>query len=684
MRGHLEDLIKKQEAGELVGFTEEILKSLKEVKICDPAIGSGAFPMGILQEIYQAIETLHHLSPDNVKAIWELPDDDWHPAEVKKQIIQNSIYGVDIEKGAVDIARLRFWLSLIVDEEVPTPLPNLDYKIVVGDSLVSRLKIDGNEQIVNINWEMKGDVSSTKIHLQNLKSTLAKIVEKQQAYFDAETKDKELLKQEIDLLKIEALIHQLHYDREYYSGKTEEKGGLLPTAKDIEHNQNRKLTLIGFNDLIKELEKRKSNPSSVEYFDWKLDFPKIMNSDLNGESTGFDIVIANPPYGITVVGDYRKITEEKLGKVPDYEIYYLFIQLLNNLANKRTVCTYIIPNSILFNVYAENYRSSLLEVFNFKEILDLTDISVFDATVRNIIFILKKNMASEVGYRNPTGIENFQDLLNKDRELMSVDELLEFSQNWALAFRLPPDIVEVVTMIKSDKEIVSDRFDDISQGLIAYDKRRGQSQEIIESRAYHYFERINDDLKPWLYGGDVRRYDLNWNEKEYIDYCDGIANPREPKFFDGRRILVREITNPRIYAAYTEEELYNDPSLLIVKDNENREILDLLGILNSKLATFYHFNNSPKATKGAFPKVLIKDLKEFPLPERFGENILTDLVDQILTQKEANPAADTSALEQQIDTLVYKLYNLTWEEVQVVDPEFGLSEEEYEKFNISG
>ncbi|MDR9410941.1 MAG: hypothetical protein RI573_19015 [Balneolaceae bacterium] len=100
LRGHLEDLIKKQEAGELVGFTEPILKSLKEVKVCDPAIGSGAFPMGILQEIYQAVETLHHLSPDNVQAIWELPDDDWHPAEVKKQIIQNSIYGVDIEKGA--------------------------------------------------------------------------------------------------------------------------------------------------------------------------------------------------------------------------------------------------------------------------------------------------------------------------------------------------------------------------------------------------------------------------------------------------------------------------------------------------------------------------------------------------------------------------------------------------------
>ncbi len=679
LRKHLEDLIKKQEAGELVSYTEHILKSLKDVKVCDPAIGSGAFPMGILQEIYQAVETLHHLSPDNVQAIWKLPDNEWHPAVVKKQIIQNSIYGVDIEKGAVDIARLRFWLSLIVDEEEPTALPNLDYKIVVGDSLVSNLVLNGRGKVVEINWEVRQYVESLRQHLLNLESALSAIVEKKKSFFEVDIETKNELRKEIEQLKLDALIHQLKYNREYYNRNVLLKGGGMPTPADIEHNLLKDLQLREYTKLIEELQIIKSNPDSkLQYFDWKLDFAEILNPALNEDSIGFDVIIGNPPYGITVVDDYRRITEEKLGKVPDYEIYYLFIQLLRDLVNSRTVCTYIIPNSILFNVYAEKYRSSLLEVFNFKEILDLTDVSVFDATVRNIIFIVKKDMASEVGYRNPTDVASFKDLLNKEREYMSVDELLKFSHNWALAFRLPPKVVEVITKIKSDKTTVSERFNDISQGLIAYDKRRGQSQEIIESRAYHYFEKINDDLKPWLYGGDVNRYDLKWNEKEYIDYCDGIANPREPKFFDGKRILVREITNPRIYAAYTEDELYNDPSLLIIKDNEHREILSLLGILNSKLATFYHFNNSPKATKGAFPKVLIKDLKEFPLHERFGENILSDLVDKILTQKEANPAVDTTDIEQQIDTMVYKLYNLTWEEVKVVDPEFELSEEEYE------
>lgn len=100
----------------------KLLTALEEVKICDPAIGSGAFPMGLLNELLLCREVLSGEHYDR--------------AEIKKSIIQNNIYGVDIEKGAVDIARLRFWLSIVVDEETPSPLPNLDYKIMQGNSLI--------------------------------------------------------------------------------------------------------------------------------------------------------------------------------------------------------------------------------------------------------------------------------------------------------------------------------------------------------------------------------------------------------------------------------------------------------------------------------------------------------------------------------------------------------------------
>ena len=138
IKSAIEDLIRNKLAEKCsdLDLVQSISKSLFEVKVCDPAIGSGAFPMGILNVIYQAIEELYFIQPDSVANIWNISDSEWQPHLVKKNIIQHSIYGVDIESGAVDIARLRFWLALVVDEIEPLPLPNLDYKIMQGNSLL--------------------------------------------------------------------------------------------------------------------------------------------------------------------------------------------------------------------------------------------------------------------------------------------------------------------------------------------------------------------------------------------------------------------------------------------------------------------------------------------------------------------------------------------------------------------
>ena len=103
----------------------------------------------------------------------------------------------------------------------------------------------------------------------------------------------------------------------------------------------------------------------------------------------------------------------------------------------------------------------------------------------------------------------------------------------------------------------------------------------------------------------------------------------------------------------------------------------MCAILNSRLASFYHFNSSPKATKGAFPKILITDIENFPIKIPQSQIQFVSIVDQIMSIKKSNPQSDTTILEQQIDNLVYKLYDLTYDEVKVVDPDFGLTEEEY-------
>ena len=408
------------------------------------------------------------------------------------------------------------------------------------------------------------------------------------------------------------------------------------------------------------------NPIYKNSMEWMLEFPEMLDED--GKFQGFDVVIGNPPYGVSIKDSYRKIVEAEYGKVPDYEIYYYFVEMSYSLLNTKGSLSFIIPNTFLFNTFALNYRINILNRWNIYELLDCSAFPIFDsATVRNaIIFYTMKNSDNFIGYRNTNNVKSFKDLIIKPKETITKQELLSMNQNWSLAFKLDNNIISIIQKIKKHSSLET-FFPEISQGLIAYDKYRGQSPEVIENRVYHYSS-YREGLKKWLWGEDVKRFCVHWNEKEYIDYCEGIANPRKPKFFKEKRLLVREITNPSIYAAVTSDELYNDPSVVIILDNNN-SIYFLAAIMNSKLATFYHFNNSPKAVKGAFPKILVKDIKEFPLA--WGDPVtnqkIADLAEEIQHLKQNNIDADTSKQEAEIDRLVYKLYNLTEEEIKIIE-----------------
>ena len=427
--------------------------------------------------------------------------------------------------------------------------------------------------------------------------------------------------------------------------------------------------------------------NSWDMFDQNASSPFFDPEWMFGVKDGFDIVIGNPPYGVSIKGDYRKKVVDHLGNVPDYEIYYYFIQEAERIVLENGILSYIIPNTYLFNTFAKKYRESILEKWKIIEILDCTKFPIFEkAVVRNTINTWQKRSGgnNSVGYRRTTNIFSFDGLVSQERVFMSKDGIMAMNQNWGLAFCLNNETIEIIRKISNCNNTIKEIFPLISQGLIAYDKYQGQSEEIIKKRAYH-FTSYHSGLKQWLWGEDVTRYAVKWNNKEYIDYCDGIANPRNPVFFTGKRLLVREITNPSIFAAVTDKELYNDPAIIIIKDNPTFSLYSLLAILNSKLATFYHFNHSPKATKGAFPKILVQDIKDFPLPIMSEETItiLDRLVDRILQAKEQSLSANTTDWENQIDKLVYRLYGLSYDEVLIVDPDTPITREEYEQYNIS-
>jgi len=222
-------------------------------------------------------------------------DKEWKPAQVKENIIQNSIYGVDIEKGAVDIARLRFWLSLVVDEEKPKALPNLDYKIVVGNSLVSKFE----DEILTINWKLAIG-SALKDNNNTLYDEYIRIInllpKKQKQYFNFKA-DKTTLNTEIRNLKIDLLIIMLKIE----IIKLRESG-IQPELESNKQKkvqaEERKLKIQFNNSTIKKLENLKKHPEKVlNYFDWQLDFPEVLNPALtqtnDGEKNNSDIENAN-------------------------------------------------------------------------------------------------------------------------------------------------------------------------------------------------------------------------------------------------------------------------------------------------------------------------------------------------------------------------------------------------------
>ena len=645
VKKHIANFVKTNDVEKLGGASSELAMSIDQklidVKICDPAIGSGAFPMGLLRELYACRKSIEIFEEDNA-------------ADIKRHIIQNNIYGVDIEKGAVDIARLRFWLALIIDEKEPMPLPNLDFKIMQGNSLLESYK------------GVDLDVTSKKLKT-------GKDTKKTRGVLSLGFEETDVQKTIQDLVKSYFSItdHTLRAQRRQQIDKYVKD--YIKICAEGNHEVK---------DAVDELE-----IPNDQFFLWHTYFADVF------EKGGFDIVIGNPPYGVSIKDDYRKAVVASWGNVPDYEIYYYFIVLAAPLLKEKGIMSYIIPNTFLFNTFAKHFREMLVEKWNVLEILDCTKFPIFEsAVVRNAINLFQKDSdgSKQVGYRNTANVTSYSDLLEREREFMTVESLLAMNQNWGLAFYLGANDIKVINQISSSIDSICNHYD-VSQGYIPYRKSdlikiygKEEGERIVKERLWHSQQPLDNTYIQEIYGRDITKYSYH-STGEYVKYGKHLACYVDLKFFNSSRLLVREITNPQIIACLLDELFVNDPQLISVIVRDERYSLEFLwGILNSKLATYYHFHHSPKATKGAFPKILVQDIKGFPLPIASNEQIrsLGKVSKKVLTKKKTNLSTDTSALENQIDFLVYHLYGLTYDEVLIVDPETPISREEYESYNI--
>ena len=366
----IREFVTTHDADVLGNIADDIDQLLKDVKICDPAIGSGAFPMGLLKELFLCRTALEGFSQEKA-------------AEIKKHIIQQNIYGVDIERGAVDIARLRFWLALIVDEETPQALPNVDFKIMQGNSLLEQYKGVDLSQLLP-------------------EKVVDKEVGVQATFFDEEFG--------LEQLELKDLLNE-YYDCTGHEKKKELRKQISDTIQTQIHDRGIR---VDFGDL--------DLSGNNQFMLWHTWFYDVL------EKGGFDIVIGNPPY-VSAVNMARTEKVKKIYKslfpqaTGAYDLYILF--LLKGCMLSKNVYTWIIPNKFLIADYAEKTFVKLKQ----EGLYSSLDVSIFNVFKEASVYpiILNGSKLSDLRFKvfNLDVYENL--LLNKmiEQKVVSCDDTIE-------------------------------------------------------------------------------------------------------------------------------------------------------------------------------------------------------------------------------------------------------------------
>ena len=619
------------EAEQLGTMAEDISIKLLNVKICDPAIGSGAFPMGLLRELYLCQCAIH---PDLVEK---------SAADIKRHIIQNNIYGVDIEKGAVDIARLRFWLSLIVDEETPRFLPNLDFKIMQGNSLLEQYKGVDLSKMTTLSTEQGEGTQLT--------------------WFD----------KELDILRFD-LRQKL--DEYYNCSDHQRKEHLKQEIIDNVKQQLREQSInVDFGDL--------DLSANDQFTLWHTWFYDVFSQG------GFDIVIGNPPYGLinkkqnqgdgvivdpVILKQYKELKRYLPAQGGMLNIFRLFIVQSVYLLKEKGIFSEIFPLAFTCDVSASKCRSfvlsecSIITLEAFPE-RDNPQKRVFESAKMSVCilvmyklsnpccsFKLRINREKYVETEKQPGILSYRDLRKMDSKYLTIP----LSESWDM------NIVKKVFSIS------------VNFGSIG----KCNTGEIDMTFCKGAFTTNESDIK-MIRGANLNRYvvkeTMSQGEVFHLNKERLLAIKKlDDSLFSTPRIVMQGITGVnehiRLKMTISKNALCAN-SVNYLSFNSNVNVLYMLGLLNSKLLNYVFKQFSTNSNVNGY------EVDNLPIPNAAEEKqrAISTIVKEILVHKEKEELSDTSNLEKQIDLFIYHLYGLTYDEVLIVDPETPITREEYEK-----
>ncbi|MBT0813022.1 Eco57I restriction-modification methylase domain-containing protein [Litoribacter ruber] len=669
---------------------------VNSIKVCDPAVGSGHFLVSVLNEIITIKHELRILQDSEGKPISgyrvEVENDElivtdlmaedemlfqYNPLDresarvqktlfqEKQTIIENCLFGVDINPNSVKICRLRLWIELLKNAYYNESghletLPNIDINIKCGNSLISRfpLDVDLKDALKKSKW----NIDSYKIAVSTYRNAKSKEEKREMERLIADIKSdfrSEIANNDPKKKRKAKLGGELY-------NLTSQTGMFEETAKQKMERKKRVEKLEQeLNKLSTEIEEIKHNKIYENAFEWRFEFPEVLDGE--GNFVGFDVVIGNPPYiggrewGLDKI-EFDYYLQNYRSAEYQFDAFVLFWDLSIRVS-KNLVCL-ITPNAWLNNQKTQKLRENILK-WKISEIVDYSKIKVFeDATVLPIITqVTKLEEPSQSLILLPH--ESNLKILNRKGYLYQhvwVEDPLKI-----INIDIHPKELEIRTKIENDSvELKS--VADVKFGIKIYQTGKGKPKQTPDAAKNKIFEsstKIGNEYLPYLKGKNINKYSFTW-DGGYLKYGDNLAEPRYKDLFIGARILVRRIVGESLICSYVNQDLVTGQLLQIVKPEKEEITKALTGILNSKLMGFY-FKKKYNRQDVTFPEIRIYELASLPIKIPKDLKLINSLVEKVMYGKEPNNTLNTSDLENQIDELVYELYGLTEEEIAIVE-----------------
>ena len=656
---------------------------VNSIKIVDPAVGSGHFLVSSLNEIIAIKNDLRILQDRDGRRLKEydvevvndeliITDDEGELYEYnpqsresqrvqealfheKQTIIENCLFGVDINKNSVKICRLRLWIELLKNayykpaapnqtERYLETLPNIDINIKSGNSLVSRFSLDSDlkQALRSSKWTIDSYriavATYRNAHNKEEKREMKRLINDIKTNFRSEIAQNDPKVKRLSKLKGE--IFEMSNQGQLFEMSRKEKTAF---------NKRMKLLNTQYNKLDVEIEEIKSNKIYENAFEWRFEFPEVLNDD--GDFVGFDVVIGNPPY--VNFANLPQSEREHYNKFELYknktDLYAFFVGLAAQIRNRNGFITLIIPHTWISTTSFLPLRKLLINRTNLFKIVEL-DFGVFkDAYVKTVIIQIDNRVTNKIELLD----DNFTLKTKLPKSIVSEDEELKINLTWN------PIKHKIFSKIK---------FDSIPLGEIIHFSRGIKTSN---DKRFLFNDKKGEDFYKVIRGRNIKSYQINY-DNEYIWYqpqlmkekAGSLPHTKELFLVDEKIITQRVNSSGQLLATYDDDKFFclDTTNVSSIIRDKSINLKYIVGVMNSELINWW-FNDEFKN-----PTISGYELHQIPIKRDSKiETTIQTIVEEIIKLKKENSSANTSNLESQIDQLIYQLYKLTEEEKMIVE-----------------